>query len=899
MAAWRARNLVRVRDFDAAPSVDLDLVPVTSTVLGPGQVAAFDLVVRAGTTEVLVVDAHLDVDPRLQVVSVDRPDGGAYPLPQILSEHWDNDAGTVHLAYGTIVGETEPGATGYFRLARLGVRATPGVMAGLTGPTTATIGFASNGDANRQTAIYGRTSSLLRNVTALAISLNPLAGVVPAFATPDATTLYQGIPGEVAFTVLDARNARLASASFTASLTPPSAGTVIVSSGTTTSNGVATLRVRPSVAAGTGVVDLTVTSAALPGGSVRLSRLVTFASPLPVDVVINEPLVSDRVGGRRVPVRASTKAGPGALRGTTVEVDWAWATASTPTFTPFAGTATVTAAGDLMAGVATGSWDTTVASLAAPGNMADGVIVRAMARAMFEGVVVGQAETTVADITVDNLAPVIDFPRLRTADVVVDLDGQLASKHWFRTRTLTMTGEAEIDATIRVWRLGLSTGVREAEPVATCKVPCGSAGTTSWRAVGGTDQPRAFSTFAFPVTFTEADEVASGLYLQIDAVDQKGINVGPAVVEPGPDGTLVTIRRPINVWVGIDTVVPRVARIDVPTAVASVTDPPSTVTVGFTEPVRLSGAATVPEWVATGAFALKHVVSNVPVAVDAVAAFTCAPPPSVPVSPVAAAMAEVGTNAVRARASSATGTCPDGVSTATFTLASRPYPGGTYIVSATGPFLDAAGNSLIANPATVGGSVDSVVAPNPFTWKGPGTPPVPTLDIKNLINGVVLHGTETDPVPLAVAATNVDSQVTWRLCAAVDCTAAGDPLATLGHVGATDTYRWDTTARDGSNVRLYPDRRDVTLIAEGENTHLAGPEGQARAVRLVTLRSVAPALVAADLAASTCMGGDANAPATAIASTTFNIARGDCAPDVDGLQVRLGTTITDSVGGSV
>ena len=87
LAAWRARNLVRVRDFDAAPSVDLDLVPVTSTVLGPGQVAAFDLMVRAGTTEVLVVDAHLDLDPkRVQVVSVDRPDGGAYPLPWLLAE---------------------------------------------------------------------------------------------------------------------------------------------------------------------------------------------------------------------------------------------------------------------------------------------------------------------------------------------------------------------------------------------------------------------------------------------------------------------------------------------------------------------------------------------------------------------------------------------------------------------------------------------------------------------------------------------------------------------------------------------------------------------------------------------------------------------------------------------
>ena len=545
LAAWRARNLVRVRDFDAAPSVDLDLVPVTSTVLGPGQVVAFDLVVRAGTTEVLVVDAHLDFDlMRLQVVSVDRPDGGANPLPLLLAEQWDNDAGTVHLAYGTIGGETEPGATGYFRLARLGVRATPEVMAGLTGPTTATIGFASNGDANRQTAIYGRTSSLLRNATPRAISLNPLAAVVPAFATPDATTLYQGIPGEVTFTVLDARNARLASASFTAALTPPGAGTVIVSSGTTTSNGVASVRVRPNVSSGTGVVDLTVTSSALPGGSVRLSRLATFGAPLPVEATVELPEADGRVGGRFVPVRAATKAGPGALPGTTVEVDWSWSKDGGATFAPFAGTPTVPSTGSsLLAGTAIATWDTTETSLALPGTMAEGVIVKAAARAMFEGVVVGQGEGTVGGITVDNLAPVVDFPVLGGVNLV----NEIATQHWFRTRTVAMTGVAEVGTTVRVWRLNVGTGARGPDPIASCLVPCGSTGTTSWRAVSGTVELRSFSTFSFPVTFAESDELASGFYLQVDALDQRGINVGPAVVELGEDGRLVTIVRPINV----------------------------------------------------------------------------------------------------------------------------------------------------------------------------------------------------------------------------------------------------------------------------------------------------------------------------------------------------------------
>jgi hypothetical protein len=891
LAAWRARGLIRARDFDAAPSVDLDLVPVTSTVLGPGQVAAYDLVVRAGPNEVVVIDAHLDVDPTLQVVSVDRPEGGAHPLPLVLSETWDNVAGTVHLAYGTIVGETEAGATGYFRLARLGVCAAPGTMASLKVPTTARIAFATNGDPNRQTAIYGRTSSLLRAATPLAISLNPSAGAIPAIATPDVTKLFQGIAGQVAFTVLDGANKGLASATFAATLDPPAAGDVVVASGTTGADGVATVRVRPSVSTGTGVVDLTVTSASLPGGSVRLSRLVNFGAPLPVEVTIVLPEAGGRVGGWRVPVKATTKAGPGAIAGTTVQVDWSWSKNGTD-FSPIVGTATITATGDLLDGMAEGTWDTSSASSVPLGTMADGVALRATARAMFEGAVVGQGEAIATGITVDNLAPTIGSPKLDDVDLVDDV----TTKHWFRTRAPILTGEAEVDVTIRVWRMDRETGAREATPFASCVVPCGVSEELSLRTVPGSVGLRAFGRFALPVVFGPDDEVASGLFLQIDAIDQKGINVGPAVIEV-VDGTPTVLLQPIDVWVGIDTASPRVARVVVPDTVALQSDPPSTVLVEFTEPVRLPAGATTEAWAASDFVRLAHRVSNNPVPVDATLSVTCAPPAAVPAAPVA----PIATSTFSSRALgtvAARDVCADGIGAATFTLASRPYPGGTYIVTVTSGVLDRAGNALQANPTADGGTVEPALAANPFTWKGPGTAPVPVLDIVGLKNGAVLHGTSTTPVILASRATNVDSQVTWRICVDENCAGSGDPLATLGRVAATATFQWNTMATDGSGARLYPDRRDVTLVVEGENTHLAGAEGKARAVQRVTLRSVAPSLAVDAVKARTCPVGADN-DATGAASTTFNIARGDCDSGIDGLQVDLTATIPDSVGGVV
>ena len=321
--------------------------------------------------------------------------------------------------------------------------------------------------------------------------------------------------------------------------------------------------------------------------------------------------------------------------------------------------------------------------------------------------------------------------------------------------------------------------------------------------------------------------------------------------------------------------------------------------VGFTEGVRIPVEASAAEWVATGALTLKHLVSDVPVAVEAVATMTCATPVVRPVAPAGVREADVVSASMRMRGVvSASAMCADGVGSATFTLATRPYPGGTYVVAVSDSVLDRAGNPLQANPVADGGQTTPEYAANPFTWKGPGAAPLPTLDIDQLMNGIVLHGTASTPVALKAVATNIDSLVTWRLCADVNC-GGGGPVATLGIVEPRDTYQWNTMATNASGERIYPDRRGLTLVAEGENTHLAGLEGKARAVRQITLRSVAPALGVADLMASTCTDGVADAPATSVASSTFNIARGDCDAGTTGLQVRLASTIADSVGGTI
>ncbi|NCV02303.1 MAG: hypothetical protein EBV53_14135, partial [Proteobacteria bacterium] len=143
------RSIVGTRDFAPSPSVDLTLAPVTSSVLGPDQSIAVDLIVRAGTSEVIAIDAFLDFDPtRLQVVAINHADGASNPLPITLQEYVDPATGHVDLSYGAITGPDGTGASGYFRLARITLRPSPGALSGLTAPVTTALTFALPGEAN-------------------------------------------------------------------------------------------------------------------------------------------------------------------------------------------------------------------------------------------------------------------------------------------------------------------------------------------------------------------------------------------------------------------------------------------------------------------------------------------------------------------------------------------------------------------------------------------------------------------------------------------------------------------------------------------------------------------------------------------------------------------------------
>jgi len=103
--------------------------------------------------------------------------------------------------------------------------------------------------------------------------------------------------------------------------------------------------------------------------------------------------------------------------------------------------------------------------------------------------------------------------------------------------------------------------------------------------------------------------------------------------------------------------------------------------------------------------------------------------------------------------------------------------------------------------------------------------------------------------------------VTWRLCANPECSGDGEVLTAIGIASptitlATTTFNvvsWNTMATDGSGVRIYPDRADVYLVANGENTQLAGPPGQKRDVRRITLRSTPPIMAPTAIQAVTCI----------------------------------------------
>ena len=680
------RSIVGTRDFAPSPSVDLTLAPVTSSVLGPDQSIAVDLIVRAGTSEVIAIDAFLNFDPALlQVVAIDQADGASNPLPIALQEYVDPTTGHIDLSYGAITGPVGAGASGYFRLARITLRPFPGALTGLTAPVTTALAFALPGEANpdpyRGTTVYGVSDSLLRDADPFQVSLNPAASTVPAFPTPTMTTLYKGIPGEVAFTVLDVTNARFASASFTARLVPASAGTITVASNTTDATGLAQVRVSPSVTTGTGVVDITVTDPRVPGGSQTLSRIVKFAQPVRVDVTIDTPATSALIRGQ-VPARATVEVGNGAPYGTRVEVTWSWSVAS-GTFTPLAPVSIVPGTGPISRSIATATWDTTVVGLAPPGTDLRDVVLRAEARAISDGAIIGIGESSNRGITVDNLAPVITSAKLGETLLPLD-DTALTARRWVTSRAPVFSGEAEAGATIRAWRI-TAAGIREASPLASCVVPCAettSSARTATRSATTTGTTRRrdaapLEPFTLTIPFTKDDEATKGgLFIQFDAIDPAG-NVGPAHVVGGT----TTILDPITSWVAIDTGSPHIASIVTPVTVAPPNGPPSVITASFTEPVLL--AASDFGKVPGSRIRLLQTISNRPVAIDATMTVTCAPLLPTPVSP---APVTASTTSARSATVTARETCPNGVTGIQVTPTKALYPGGTYtleIVSST------------------------------------------------------------------------------------------------------------------------------------------------------------------------------------------------------------------------
>ena len=214
------------------------------------------------------------------------------------------------------------------------------------------------------------------------------------------------------------------------------------------------------------------------------------------------------------------------------------------------------------------------------------------------------------------------------------------------------------------------------------------------------------------------------------------------------------------------------------------------------------------------------------------------------------------------------------------------------------PVTDLAGNTLTG--------IDPDGPPsNTVTFLAPGEAAYPTIEITGIDADAVIHSTASTPLPLRAATANIDTPLTWRLCANEACSGNGGTLAPIGIATPTftlatttfDVVQWNTMATDGSGNRTFPDSADAWIVVEGRNLRLSGQAGRTSDIRHVTLRSVAPGITPASIQALPCLDGTPADP-VAVASATFNLAQ-DCAPDVTGFQTTLTGIVPDSVGGTV
>lgn len=272
-------HLVRRRTTTTNPVVDLQLAPVTWPVLGRNQTLATDIVIRAGTQAVTVVAVYLDFDPtRLQVTSLEFVGSPENPINIAIQATYSNATGRIDISTGVFVTTSTPG-TGYFRIARVVFRPTdvavsPGAMS-----VTTQISFANDAIANRETAVIHGDYSLVRTAPSLTVAIDPgAAPLIDPTAVP-VTTLQRGIAQSFAVTARDRSNSPLVDVGYVVTGNPATAFAFTPGVGASAPGGLAPVTVSGLTTSGTGVVDLTFRSPSLPGGEVRMSRLVKFTNP--------------------------------------------------------------------------------------------------------------------------------------------------------------------------------------------------------------------------------------------------------------------------------------------------------------------------------------------------------------------------------------------------------------------------------------------------------------------------------------------------------------------------------------------------------------------------------------------------------------------------------------------
>ena len=272
-------HLVRRRTTTTNPVVDLQLAPVTWPVLGRNQTLATDIVIRAGTQAVTVVAVYLDFDPtRLQVTSLEFVGSPENPINIAIQATYSNATGRIDISAGVFVTTSTPG-TGYFRIARVVFRPTdvavsPGAMS-----VTTQISFANDAIANRETAVIHGDYSLVRTAPSLTVAIDPGASPLIDPTPVPVTTLQRGIAQSFAVTARDRSNSPLVDVGYVVTGNPATAFAFTPGVGASAPGGLAPVTVSGLTTSGTGVVDLTFRSPSLPGGEVRMSRLVKFTNP--------------------------------------------------------------------------------------------------------------------------------------------------------------------------------------------------------------------------------------------------------------------------------------------------------------------------------------------------------------------------------------------------------------------------------------------------------------------------------------------------------------------------------------------------------------------------------------------------------------------------------------------